>query len=464
MNARSVPRWCWPVLVFGIVLIAQLFLVRAAGTDIPFYDQWDVEGRWLYPAWRDGTLHFAQLFQPYNEHRIVWTHALNLGLFAADGQWDPLVQMFAGALIRALAAAVLADALLVSLAGWRRVAVGFGVAVAFLPQLAWHNALWGFQSQVYFALLFSLLALRWLTPAEPRWRLSVAGMGAGIAALLAMAAGAFVPVAVIALVLIRGIENRRWARRDVLAAVPALFLLAIAFWLRVDVPEHAGLRAHSVGAFVHALGEVLAWPHVTMPVAALVLNAPVAIAVLSRLLRRRQAVPGEDFAVAMAAWGFANALATAWARGGSDEFAFGVPARYVDFVVLLPIANAWLALALVRSVPDLRRRVTGFIGAGWLAFLLVGYVGLSAEMMRHIIIPRVEDRDAPVRLAVAFQHSGDPAVFAGQPRLLVPHPNPESVRIVLSDPRMRGALPPSFQPDRPMGPLSRAVRWVLGRR
>jgi len=54
-------------------------------------------------------------------------------------------------------------------------------------------------------------------------------------------------------------------------------------------------------------------------------------------------------------------------------------------------------------------------------------------------------------------------VFAGQPRLIVPHPNPESVRVVLTDPRMRGALPPSLQPGQPMGPWSRAVRTLLGR-
>jgi hypothetical protein len=54
-------------------------------------------------------------------------------------------------------------------------------------------------------------------------------------------------------------------------------------------------------------------------------------------------------------------------------------------------------------------------------------------------------------------------VFEGQPKLLVPHPNLDSVRAVLSDPRMRGALPPSLQPERPPGPLSRGVRAVLGR-
>jgi hypothetical protein len=72
-------------------------------------------------------------------------------------------------------------------------------------------------------------------------------------------------------------------------------------------------------------------------------------------------------------------------------------------------------------------------------------------------------RAAPGGSEQAFQASHDPAVFVGQPRLLVAHPNPESIRAVLADPRLRGALPPSLQPEAPMGPVSRVVRPVLGR-
>ena len=37
-------------------------LVAVAGTDIPFHDQWDVEGRTFYPAWREGTLAAGDFF------------------------------------------------------------------------------------------------------------------------------------------------------------------------------------------------------------------------------------------------------------------------------------------------------------------------------------------------------------------------------------------------------------------
>src|SRR5687768_10723363 len=91
--------------VFVLVLLLQLGLVALAGTDIPFHDQWDVEGRWLYPGWRDGTLTAADFLRPHNEHRILWTHLLNLGIFVVNGQWDPMVQLCAIAVLRAACAA-----------------------------------------------------------------------------------------------------------------------------------------------------------------------------------------------------------------------------------------------------------------------------------------------------------------------------------------------------------------------
>ena len=43
------------------------------------------------------------------------------------------------------------------------------------------------------------------------------------------------------------------------------------------------------------------------------------------------------------------AAAMAWSRGASGEFAGAVPSRYADFLVLLPLANAWCAMVLVRA-------------------------------------------------------------------------------------------------------------------
>ena len=451
--------WLWPAGVFGLVLAAQLWLVAAAGTDIPFQDQWDAEGRGLYPAMRDGTARVADLFQPHNEHRILWTRLLNRGLFFLNGQWDPLVQLAAGALLHAAAAALLVAGLVGGMGPRLCWLIAFSVTLLSLPLSGWHNALWGFQSQAYFAVLFSLTAFALLSTPAISNRRAVAGWLAAGAAMLAMGPGLLVPVALAGWLLLLWREGRARGRD----AAAVVILLVSLGWLHQPVAAHAALAAGTPGQFLTALIRLLGWPHSGQPWAAVILNLPVAVVVGGRLLKRRTAVKGEDFVVLAAGWALLVALAAAWSRGGGAEFAAGVPSRYVDFIVLLPLANAWCVIQLGREALP-RWQTSGRLVAGaWGAFLLIGWLGLSAEVLRGVILPRARDREAPVRLMHEFQRTGDAAVFAGQPRLLVPHPDLDSVRGVLRDPRMQGALPPSLQPNRPMGPLSRGVRWLLGR-
>lgn len=462
-RANRLAGWWAPAAVFLLVGGAQLWLVARAGTDIPFQDQWGAEGRLLYPAWIDGTLRASDLFRAHNEHRIVWTHLLNLTLFALNGQWDPLAQLVVGAGLRAAVAAGLVWTIAREAGAVGRGAVVAGVTLAFLPHLAWHNALWGFQSQVYFVLLFSIAALALLGGAEATRGARVVGVLAGGAALLAMGAGAFVAVALLGLAGLRAVERRGIEAAWWCGVWPAAALLAAAFALRTDAPEHAALHAATAGDFFNALGRSLAWPHSGQPLAAVVLNLPLAWVVAARLARRRSVVPGEDFVLLLGGWAAIGAVAGAWARGGGGEFVAGVPSRYADFLVLLPLANTWCAVALVREAAGQAQHRWRGAAVAWGAFLLVGWAGLSAETLRGVILPRARDREAPVRLTRTYQQTGDATVFAGQPRLLVPDLNPRAVRAVLDDRRMRGALPPSLQPEQPMGPLSRAARWVLGR-
>ena len=452
-------RWFWPAVFFALVAAAQLWLVAAAGTDIPFQDQWDAEGRGMYPALHDGTARVADLFQPHNEHRIFWTHLLNRGLFTLNGQWDPLVQLAAGALLHAAAAALVAAELMRGMGPRLRWLIALGVALLSLPLAGWHNALWGFQSQVYFAVLFAVAAFGLLAaPAPSRGRM-VSGWLAAAAAMLAMGPGMLVAGALAGGLILQWREGR--AR--VLHAVGVAILLAAAGWLHQPVAAHAVLAAGSPGQFLAAFIRLLGWPHSGQPWAAVILNLPLTVVFGGRLLKRRPAVAGEDFVLLLAGWALLVAGAAAWSRGGGAEFAAGVPSRYVDFIVLLPLANAWCVIQLARETLP-RWPTSGRLVAGaWGAFLLIGWLGLSAEVLRGVILPRARDREAPVRLMQEFQRTGDDTVFSGQPRLLVPHPNLDSVRGVLRDPRMQGALPPSLQPDQPMGALSRGVRGALGR-
>ena len=456
-------RWI-ATAVFAFVLVVQLTFVARMGTDIPLDDQWDVEGRWLFPTWLEGGLQWTDLLTPLNEHRIVWTHALNLALFAVNRQWDPLVQLVAIAAMRAGCAAVLAWALA---RGWQkraRIAVAVGVAVMFLPHLAWHSVLWGIETQIYFALGLSLIALGFLAHGLASRACMAVGFFAGLAAMCAMAPAMLLPIAVFGLALIRAVESGSIRGGPARLAGVAGGWLLFALVLHPEVQGTADLRAASPGAFVIADCSALAWPHTAAPAASAVMSLPLVVLVILRCRRRRAPPAGEDFVLLTGGWSVAVALAVAWARGGASEMSAGVPSRYVDFLVLLPLTNAACAGILLREAPVAwRERVRG-LAAAWFVFAFVGWAGLSTEVVQRLVLPRVRDRDAPVRLAQEFQRTGDVGVFVGQPRLLVPHPHPEgSVSSVLKDPRMRGALPPSLQPSEPIGPLSWVVRVILGR-
>jgi hypothetical protein len=462
-SQRPFSVWPWAIATFVAIAAIQLTLVRFAGTDIPFLDQWDVEGHWLYPAWHDGAFHLSDAFKPSNENRIAWTILLDLVLFAGNGgQWDPLVQMFCGALLRAVCGTALVW--MFGRAGGRRARpiIASLVVVAFLPHLAWHNALWGIETHAYFVVGFALLTFVLLEPETRPAPRTALGLVSGVGAFVAMAPGSLVPVALLALALVRAGEARSW-RVFFREMWPGAVLLVIAFALRVHQPAHATLEPTTIAQFVLASGRSLAWPHVSQPIAALVLNAPLAAVAFARVLCLRRAAAGEDFALLLGFWGAAVAVAIGWARGGSPELMFGVPSRYVDFLVMLPIANAWCAFVLLQGVVPKRRTMAVGAATAWALFLGIGWVGLSTETVRFVVWPRMRDRDAPVRLATAFQRTRDAVVFAGQPRLLIPHTDLESITRVLDDPRMHGALPPSLQPGMPMGRLSRFVRFVLRR-
>lgn len=452
-NRRSAMWKYLPALAaFLVVLAVQLSLVHRAGTDVPFYDQWDAEGRQTYPGVLEGTWSFRHAFAPHNEHRILWTRLANVALFKANGnRWDPLVQQSFNALLHAIAAGLLVGFIARGHEPRARWLVAASVALLSAPLAAWHNALWGFQSHVYFVLIFSTIALGCLGSDKNAAERGFGWLGVA-AALLAMGAGAFVVPAL----LVSWILGRRASSIATADWVYAALAVLAAIALRERVPEHEIMRATSVSEWLGAFCRLAGWPHTGQPLAVVVVNLPLLAAVYLRGKPAGERDALLEFPVALGFFSLLTSAAAAWARGGGDEFAVGLPSRYVDFAALLPMANAGALVALL--IRNGANRLAPVAAAAWSLFILVGLVGESSVALRRVILPRAADRDAPVRLMQQYQRSRDPRVFQGQPRLLVPHPNPGSIDAVLDDPRLRGALPPSLQPQEPQGPLSRSVR------
>ncbi len=81
-------------LIVGTTLATLVFASRAWwaqvwGSAQPFWDEWNPEAVGLYHPGMDDTLHFGDLFQAHNEHRLLLTCLVDLGFVVLYGRWAP---------------------------------------------------------------------------------------------------------------------------------------------------------------------------------------------------------------------------------------------------------------------------------------------------------------------------------------------------------------------------------------
>ena len=462
-NCSTVSRGallCACLAVFCLVAAAQFWLVAAAGDDCPIADQWDAEGRLLYPSLVDGTFSWASLVRPHNEHRIAFTQLLNLVLFSANGGWDPQVQLFAGVLLRAGCAALLV-CVFCAASGFHAVGLaGVAVSLLYMPILSWHNVLCGFQSPVWFVLGLVVLFVMFWSKAEDSGRWLVWGLLCAAAAQIAMGPGLLLPFVAVGWLLVRTVEQRGRLGLSMRAeALGALLLLVLAFWLYQPTPQHASLIARSASQWLRVFARMLAWPH-AWPWAAVAMNLPFVALLLLRCARPGFRRAGDGAAVMLWGWGIGIAAATAWSRGGSWEVIMGVPSRYVDLVAVMPLANLWCAARLLSAAGPIWGRAGRVCVVAYAVLVFFGLAGRNYEMVRDVIIPGSRSGANPGRIEAMYQYSIQSYIIGVRPVVGTEYLRQEGIQRVLNDTRLRGKLPPSFQPERPLGPLSNGVRWA----
>jgi hypothetical protein len=215
------------LLVFG----AKAALIATLGSPLPYSDQWMLEGT-LYRSYLSGSLDLGQLFAPLNEHRMVFSRLLLLGLFEVDGGWDPVMEMLVNALIHSAFVVGLVALLLRAVPPVAAPLVALFSALCFALPIGYENTLIGINAHFYLLLIFSsgsiLLMVR--SPAfSPAW---LAGLLLAAASNFTLASGALTPVAVLVMVaaqLWRGARPRtarEWAGAAALFALSALLLMS----------------------------------------------------------------------------------------------------------------------------------------------------------------------------------------------------------------------------------------------
>lgn len=419
-----------------LVFAARLHEIARHGGDVPFLDQWKIEGQQVLAPWLDGTFAWASLFAPHHEHIPVWTRLLAWLQGAALGTWDPQLQMGLNAAFHATWAALLAGWLrrhLPAAAGW--IAALLVVALAGLPH-AWENITWGFQSQFPLALLALFVLVRGSLAEISGSRGWWLAQGAGLAGLFTLGSFWTAPLLLAAVNLLAAPRERRaWLAPLGLALAGALLMfLAIR-----SQPAEGALALHGRGlrdvlqAWFHQAG----WP-VAGPGGVVLVNLP--LAWLALRLRRGGDTAFDRTVIVLGLWSIGQAAGLAYARGadGADFVS-----RYSDLFAVGVIANAAAALRLLAGARGWRP-LAWLAFAGWLGAIGIGLhrvntVGHAAYFHEHS-----GGRAALRREAVqAYLATRDAAVLARPEVRALLYPDPAAVAALLDRPDFAALLPAS---------------------
>ncbi|HEY4246040.1 MAG TPA: hypothetical protein VGM64_04235 [Lacunisphaera sp.] len=436
-------RWLVvPILIGLAVFVLRVALVGSLGTGIPYWDQWDREGLVIYEPWIDGTFSWHAIFAPHLEHHIVWTHLWNLGLLELCGQWDPIVQMVAQAIFPALTAGLAVRVLLDLRMGWVwRTTVIVGALVAFGFPFAYENILWGFQSSfgILVLLSFGVVATASRAWSTGQWWLPLL---VGMAAPLAMGAGALAGPLIVGLTLLVIVSERKTSAFNLtmLAGGIACFLWGIL--LRPEAPVMEFARVKSILSFFSIWVTALAWPNCRIGWLCALACLPIFLLTIQIVRRGVQPRQEELFIIGVGIWAIGCAAGGAWSRGGVEA----IPAsRYADFLAPLAWSNL-LALALVvhhwSTQYNRSSRTMGIVlAAVWIG--VAGYGGLRLlDDFFRTERPKLEATAARRFEAVNSVLNGGPVTAMTGVGL---DPDPRILSQVMNSPSLASVLPPELQ-------------------
>jgi hypothetical protein len=427
------------IIIFG----ARLWFIHNFGSSVPYWDQWDGEAANVFLPWLNNTFTVTNLFAPHNEHRIVFTRLLSLGLLILnDRQWDPLLEMVVNALLSTLTAIFLIVILNKLLGAVLQNLIFFSITLLWTLPYAWENILGGFHSCWYFFNLFTLLAF-WgvLLHRHFTWQWWL-GMLSGFLVYFNLATGFFALLVIVVIklyLLIIDTENRK-------SQIPTLLLSSIivitCVLLTVQMPTYSVTMAHSADKFQfwQAFGTALAWPWV-LPGKwlGLLTYLPFFILVIHTVRWRRHPSPAELLVLALGGWTLLQAASMSYARTGLSIPAF----RYMDILALGTLANL-LAIYFItptwKNWPSGVKFATNTLACFWLLFWVLGIINLTTTIW-PIIEKKHIDSIEQLNNTRNFLLSGDINSLRNK---IIPYPIPERLAGLLANPKLRRMLPHSL--------------------
>ena len=446
---RALPA-AFACCLFAFILGVRWAVFDRFGMTLPEWDQWDAEGLMLLAPWY-GHDHFIRaLFTPHNEHRVVLTKLLNLGLTLANGQWDQRLEATFNALFPATIAVAFFLLAHRHLARRWLAPLTVFLAVIFAFPFAWQNVLGGFHSQQFFLVglaLVSIALLPFSAPFSVRWWV---GTVAAFLALFSMASGFFGAVVVIGLLGVQYLRRERTLPSALPTLVACALVAAIGWFTRYEFPPHAVLKAQNFHDFAFTIIRSLQWPAPASPWFALILWLPWTwLAARVVFSPRPLTAPTRAFGyfiLGLGVWVWMQLVATGYARGAGGP----APAsRYIDTLVFGLVANAlalaWLATPALFATAG--RRTLATAALAWLSVFAWG----ATHELRQIFaveLPPVKVYHDYCELNVRnYLYTGDKSFLKHDE---IPYPGADSFLYRLNQPALRAVLPATVRPPLPL--------------
>lgn len=324
----------WLAAFFLVALGAKLWTIQIWATNIPYWDQWD-EARLLFKPWLEGTLTWHDFFIPHNEHRILFTRLLDLLEVKLNGQWDIYLQTVVNAFLHLAFGCGLATAIWHFTGRKHAGLICFLLLPFFALPFAAENTLHGFQSQFYFASLFSVAAILGLGFSQPGGKGWFVGLLLAVLAIFTMASGFLAAAAVVGLVILRSAKQRSFTPGQMFTTLGGLAVIGLGLALKASIAQHQKFQAKTVSDFFSALSGNLAWPFSDQPAMALLFCLPLALVAVRYFQADVKNLRAAEFVLVLGGWGILQAAALAFGRANLAE-----SSRYLDTLSTLPMAGA----------------------------------------------------------------------------------------------------------------------------
>jgi hypothetical protein len=428
------------LLTFGCRLCVAEGLVSWS----PYLDQWHAEISGVAVPLSHGTLGLRDLAAGNNEHRVILTRVVALGLIMFDGSWDNRVLVVVNFMLESLAVAWVCILAWGSL-GWAR--GGVVCAAAILPMMLvcdWETVVSSNQMQFVFMAVGSVIALSIVHDYSLGSLRSWAALAVSALMLGSMASGFLTALSMAATGVVVAHAERRSIRRVACFCGLCAAIAAAGWMTRVDFVALYPIYAKSVGGWMKALLTYGSWPLPPNVTGFLGLWAPWGILV-SIALWRRKLPPLAPFGIGLGLWALLQAGALAWARAG---FIGLVSSRYTEFLGWGFVANAASLAVLFRAggATRMRRVLPWAVIAVWMT--AVG----GSEIWRSIVIYdpslvefRGQTREHEQRLGT-FMRTDDARVIESASFPRIPYVS-ELMIPVLRDPLVQPLLPAPLRRD-----------------